>query len=123
MVKKSKKLIWISAAAAVLIIAAVVSLSLWMRDKSRINGWFLRSDSGIPMIISEQSGAITLGSADDSRFEGYSDGDEITVICGMILETYPAQTDVYFCFRTSKGSFSDIPENELETLRELDWIS
>lgn len=119
--KKSKKLICTIIALAV-IAAAVVLMCISGRDKQKINGWFLSSCSGTPMLITDSGEAIILNGDNDDMFSRYNDGDKITVICGYILETYPSQTDVYFCFRTKKGSRSDIPKWAIDSLRELGWI-
>lgn len=119
--KKSKKLVWTVTVLAV-IAAAVVLICISGRGKQKINGWFLSSSSGTPMLITDSGSAIILNGDNDDMFSRYNDGDQITVICGYVLETYPAHTDVYFCFRTKKGSRSDIPEWALDSLRELNWI-
>lgn len=120
--KKSKKLVCIVTALAVTA-AAVILICITGRGKQKINGWFLSSYSGTPMLITDSGAAIILNCDNDDMFSRYDDGDKITVICGDILETYPSQTDAYLCFRTKKGSRSDIPEGVLDSLRELDWIN
>lgn len=119
--KKSKKLICAVTALAV-IAAAVILICIAGRGKQKINGWFLSSNSGTPMLITDSGSAMILNGNNDDMFSRYNDGDKITVISGYILETYPSQTDVYFCFRTKKGSRSDIPEWAMDSLRELGWI-
>lgn len=119
--KKSKKLVCTVTALAV-IAAAVILICFAGRGKQKINGWFLNSRSGTPMLITDNGSAIILNGDNDDMFSRYNDGDKITVISGYILETYPSQTDVYFCFRTTKGSRSDIPEWAMKSLQELGWI-
>ena len=58
---------------------------------------------------------------DTDLFAGLTDGDRITVECDNILTTYPGQTAVYSCTFVEDGTYDDLPEESLDTLRELGW--
>ena len=55
-------------------------------------------------------------------YEGLSTGDLVEVtILNRIMETYPAQTDLFAIRKLSDGSSSDIPADVLAKLDENDW--
>lgn len=98
----------------------------YFRDagKNVLTGRYLSTDSDTHMLIDENGSAVQLCDYEDyyMKYWGCCDGDKIMVVCNDIRETYPAQTDVRFCWIFERGSLDDIPENTLENLRELGWI-
>lgn len=109
------------AISVVLFASALVIIRPW--ERQILTGRFLRASDGTPLLICE-SGPTVVNSVngDEDMFADYSDGDKITAVCTLTLTTYPGKTGVYFCFRTKKGSYSDLPENHLSQLKELGWI-
>lgn len=92
--------------------------------KNVLTGRYLSTDSDTHMLIDENGGATQLCDYEDyyMKYWGCCDGDKIMVVCNEIRETYPAQTDVRFCWIFERGSLDDIPDSTLENLRELGWI-
>ncbi len=106
--------------ATIVLLCAGGLIYFYSHGTQTVSGRFLRAKNGITMIISEKSGTIQL-TGSEVNFDKYSDGDKLIVRCDEILETYPAMTKAYICFRTEKGDISDIPAKELDSLRELGW--
>ncbi len=52
-----------------------------------------------------------------------STGDEIWLVhANAVAESYPGQVVTYFCVKTGEGTISDIPEDTVNSLKELEWI-
>lgn len=86
-------------------------------------GRFLRCKNGSSMIIIEGTGPCTI--SEGAEFlEDFTDGDLVKIqFDGEILETYPGQIPViYGAELVEEGNLSDIDEEALSSLREMDWI-
>ena len=92
--------------------------------KNVLTGRYLSTDSDTHMLIDENGSPVQLCDYEDyyMKFRGCCDGDKIMVVCNDIRETYPAQTDVRFCWIFERGSLDDIPHSTIDSLRELGWI-
>lgn len=94
--------------------------------KTVLEGRFLRSKNGDLMLIDERGSAYQLCLTDvEEKSEYYSflgDGDKFYAVCGYIREIYPAQADMYYCWYVEDGTYADLPESTLESLREMGWI-
>lgn len=87
-------------------------------------GYFMPCTNGAYLIVSENLGAATLTPAKgvDIDFGDYTTGDKIRITHGVILESYPAQTDLYSIEKLSDGELSNIPADILASLKELGWL-
>ena len=86
-------------------------------------GRFLRCKNGSAMIIIEGTGPCTI--SEGAEFlEDFTDGDLVKIqFDGEILESYPGQIPViYGAELVEEGNLSDIDEEVMSTLREMDWI-
>lgn len=87
-------------------------------------GYFLPCTNGAYLIVSDTIGAATLTLAKDVNID-FSDltvGDKIRIKHGVILESYPAQTDIYGIEKLADGELSDIPQDALSNLEQLGWL-
>lgn len=55
-------------------------------------------------------------------FRGLENGDEIFVLHGVFLDSYPGEVDVHLLIKTKDGDISDISEDVLRQLSEFGWI-
>ena len=78
----------------------------------------------VSLLISEEGDPILLRIREGYgiSYEGLSTGDLVEVtILNRIMETYPAQSDLFAIRKLSDGSSSDIPADVLAKLDENDW--
>ncbi len=85
-------------------------------------GRYLKSTGG-HMLIAGNSATTMSAQNGDSMFEGLTTGDKIVVVHGLIMETYPAQTDVLYCFKQEDGGWSDISVELLTDLANMGWVN
>lgn len=88
-------------------------------------GCYLRANNGTHIIIDRQSSPVVMRNrfASDAMFDGLEDGDRVLVVCDGINQSYPAQSNIYFCFRLGRGDAADLPADTLRQLAELGWLS
>lgn len=93
-------------------------------DTGVSEGYFMPCTNGAYLIVSDNLGAATLTPAKgvDIDFGDYTTGDKIRITHGVILESYPSQTDLYSIEKLSDGELSDIPADTLANLKELGWL-
>ena len=93
-------------------------------QKETITGYYLETENGSHLIISEESGPIVMSnqSKNDSLFDNLQTGDKIKITYDAINESYPGQTGAYSCTLIEEGTISNIPEETLTTLSEMGWI-
>ena len=121
MVKKAIKIL-------VVVIVAMLAISLLLIGVAVRNGLgvsegrFLRADNGSTLLLDDH-GATVLSAQRDGMFDNLNNGDKILVIHDGIAESYPARTGAFFCFLQERGSEKDLPENVMDSLRELGWIA
>lgn len=87
-------------------------------------GYFMPCTNDSYMLITDKpNGAMELYPANDDMgiFEGLSAGDIVKVTHGIILETYPAMTDIYSIEKVSDGSIDNIPADIRTQLEEMGW--
>ncbi|MEA4933198.1 MAG: hypothetical protein VB071_06380 [Lawsonibacter sp.] len=110
----------------VFISLSIAAISWWAVTENTIfTGSYLRANNGTHIIIDRQSSPVVMRNrfASDAMFDGLEDGDRVLVVCDGINESYPAQSNVYFCFRLGKGEAADLPADTLHQLAELGWLS
>lgn len=74
------------------------------------------------MVVLDDRSPYVMSSDKDNLFKGLESGDEILVLHGFFLESYPGKTSAYAVFKLSNGEITDISEDVLKQLRELGWI-
>ena len=78
-------------------------------------------DGGRADIFTTSCGDAELKFQDPARTE-IQEGDLVEIIFdGSVMETYPAQSDLFAIRKLSDGSSSDIPADVLAKLDENDW--
>ena len=118
-VMKKKRSIVISAAIGIVLIG--VSVLAW-KGIAPNTGTYLAAANGSHLIILDKSPAV-ISTENEKWFANLQSGDKILIFNGMINTSFPGKTDVYACFRLRKGDISSIPEDTLEELKQLGWIS
>lgn len=82
--------------------------------------------AGSPVIVFDGGSGepvVMLGRTGDEMFSNLQTGDRILIIHdGTMMLSYPAQMNVRFCIRLKKGDQSSVPEEAMESLRELGWL-
>lgn len=76
--------------------------------------YLILTDSGEIIVMYNKTG-------DENIFSELSSGDRISISCGYIRESFPAQTDISRLELIKEGEFKDIPEEKLDTLKEMGW--
>ena len=106
-----------------LILAGIVLIGVFAaRDWSVTVGRYLQCESGIAMLIDDGTPITMSDRGGGDLFVGLSTGDEILVVHGGIMESYPAQTGVYLVIRLGGGSMADIPQALIESLTEFGFL-
>lgn len=84
-------------------------------------GVFLPCADGKYIVIFDSYGPVEIYTAtgDTSVFDGLTVGDRVSVNYGIILETYPATTEITKIEKISDGTKEDIPEDVVENLEAL----
>lgn len=116
-----KKCILLVCLLAVLILTACAAPEA-ERTETRGRYLVLWNAEGITsLLVTEDGGAIVLTTEINDAFCDCENGDRVRVTHGAVLESWPAQTEVYDYQRLGDGSLSDIPEETLEQLEDLGW--
>ncbi len=121
-----KKKVWIGIGCALVCILLLVGGTLYrMRDNGigMMEGTCLMAENGSYMIVDDRSPysatVMSQRMGEKGMFEGLQTGDRIQIVCGPIMETYPARVGVY-CVRKI-GHGWKIPEETIKSLEELGW--
>jgi len=80
------------------------------------NGSYLFIDGSSPIVMSTRR-------EKEKVFAGLETGDKILILHNGIEESYPGGTGVYWCMKLENGAQADIPEQVVEELAELGWIT
>lgn len=86
---------------------------------------FVEENGTVLLIEEEHNEPIMLQnrSGDSALFEGLSCGDRIEVLTdGAIRESYPAQMDAWGVTLLEEGALSDLPQDTLDSLADLNWL-
>ena len=117
-----KRYIAAIAVMVVLVVVAAGAFMLFSNQKNFHTGHALISQSGDFIFVDETGSPITLGSADEKKFSGITDGDKVLVLYGMVMTSYTGQSDTPLCIKLSDGTVDDVNEDTLNQLKELGWI-
>lgn len=116
--------------AILMLLAAAAALVACSRAAAEENsgteiiGRFVRGENAY-LIVDEKDGtpvSMTASGLDKDVFDSYSTGDRIRVVCSLIAETYPAQTDISHIELLEEGKPGDVPAEAMSKLRELGRI-
>ena len=117
---KKKILISLSVIVCIIVIGIFI---LAGRGFSPSEGIFLDAGSskiilldGSPVVMSNLTG-------NDDAFENFNTGDRLLVLHDGILESYPAQTGVYFIIKLGEDKAEEISETVIQQLAEMGWIT
>lgn len=88
-------------------------------------GRALYAKDGSCMIVVDEKSPIRMSDRTDkgNLFDGISSGDKILVVHTGIEESYPGHTGAYWIMKLSDGNRDDIPEEVIETLTNMGWLS
>ncbi len=128
--KKWNKLTYATVGVLAIFLCLVLCLvGMWFEKGLQITtGRCIVSDGGTVLLVVEdgysEGTPVTLGyqGSQQDPFDGWNTGDLVTVVHGLIAESYPGQTQAYFCWHREDGSRSDISEQLLAHLTEMGWI-
>ena len=110
--------------AVCMLVTALAAGAAIARVGSPLTGRFLLGDQNTPILIDSSGTPIILTDRTGSDlFDGLSNGDRILVFLSPVAETYPARAGAYFCLRLSSGAPEDLPQQSLQTLAELGWLT
>ncbi len=108
------------------VIVCVIAIGVFILAGKNISpsvGQYLRCDNA-DILILDNSPIVMSARADNAdMFEKYESGDKILVFHDGIMESYPAQTGVYFAIKLADGHISHISETVHRQLYELGWTS
>ena len=93
-------------------------------------GRYLRDKNGGDMVLVGQNGYIepvSVHTYNGASYSGYDfaefeSGDRIKILVDGIRETYPAQATVYATELMEKGSYDDLDDDVMDSLREMGWV-
>lgn len=80
------------------------------------NGSYMFIDGNSPIVMSNRKD-------EDEMFAGLKTGDKILLLHSGIETSYPGRTGAYWCMKLANGSQADIPEQVMEELTKLGWVS
>ena len=118
-------LLGLLALAALVVIVIVVSDLIFMSDKTFETGRCVMTEGGKCVWVTEDGQPIVLHdrSDDGNLFAEVTSGDTIRFVRDeAIMESYPAQVNVYRCWKTGEGTLEDIPQETLDNLTRTGWI-
>lgn len=96
-----------------------------IRRCSWCEGRFVSGRSGDNIVLIERSGytePAVVSTAEFVDFEGIENGDRVKILVDGIDETYPCQTVAYGVRLIEKGSYDDLDEDAMESLKEMGWV-
>ena len=74
------------------------------------------------IIVMADSPVKMINSTNRKRpFKKYSTGDEILIIHGAVMESYPGQTQVHWAIKLSGGDKDNVPQDILADLAGMGW--
>lgn len=117
-----KRKIWIiiTACLAVVLVAAACLFGWAARRGIGISQAAYIETSAGPMVLLQGSPVRVSGK--EGMFEGLTMGDQVLLVHGPVMESYPGQTNGYLCIKRADGMEEDIPKPILQSLREMGWL-
>ena len=94
-----------------------------IKDQSLSTGRIFIVDDGSYLLVNDSLTKMSDLSQDKDAFEGLTNGDFVIVGHTATAQSYPAQTGVYWCVKLKNGNRADIPDNFIEDLYNMGWIS
>lgn len=91
-----------------------------------LEGYFLKSRTGTPLIIADNSPVAMSVHPDFNTgkevFDDFTDGDLIKIWCEAVMESYPGQTNIYDIRLMEEGDIENIDNDVLKSLQEMGWL-
>lgn len=84
-------------------------------------GKILIANNGTFLFIDKNNSPIRLLTKNDDAFGGIENGDRVFILHGPVMESYPAQTNLFSILRLG-ASDEEINEDLIQTLTDLGWI-
>ncbi len=96
-------------------VVAIAIIGIFMvKGYSLTIGKIYFTDRGTYLINENNVAVIVVDNTKENKlFKGYSNGDEILVVYGPIMETYPMTTDGFFAIRLEKSDGSYKPDDDV----------
>lgn len=118
-----KRRIWIivTACLAVVLICAACLIGWAARQGIGVSQARYIETSAGPMVLLQGSPVSVSGK--EGMFDGLTMGDQVLLVHGPIMESYPGQTKGYLCIKRADGTEEDIPTDVLDSLREMGWLT
>ena len=119
-----KKLWFIIPVILILFVIVLAAGMFFSRLFSMDTGIYIAGDS--PFIVFDQGHGepVIMLSPEGKKgmFSKLQTGDRILIVHnGAMMLSYPAQINVLFCIRLKKGDITDVPEEAMDSLKEMGW--
>ncbi|WP_066890965.1 DUF3221 domain-containing protein [Clostridium nigeriense] len=108
---------------SIIFLSVIIVILYSNNKKNTMIGIYLKSTNKNNIIISEEAGPIVMYNKTNKEniFDTLKSGDKIKITYDLIMETYPARTQIYNCKLIEKGNLDNIPKETLEKLKDLGW--
>lgn len=106
---------------AIVIIGIALLMFISSRSMCFSRGRCLITKNNEYMLVLDNS-PYCMNTNHKNMFKGLENGDEILVLHGFLLQTYPGETGVYFVRKTADGDITDISDDVLIELAQMGWI-
>ena len=108
---------------SIIFLSVIIVILYSNNKKNTLIGIYLKSTNKNNIIISEEAGPIVMYNKTNKEniFDTLKSGDKIKITYDLIMETYPARTQIYNCKLIEKGNLDNIPKETLEKLKDLGW--
>lgn len=80
------------------------------------NGSYMLIDGNSPIVMRNRKD-------EEGMFAGLETGDKILLIHSGTETSYPGRTGAYWCMKLANGTQADIPEQVMDELTKLGWVS
>lgn len=106
------------------IIASIITIYyMSARSLSLSIGKCMIATDGSYFLIDDGPTQMSNISKNENLFKGLDNGDKILVIHDGVDQSYPAQTGAYMVWKLANGDVKDLPQDILDTLKEMGWWS
>lgn len=123
MTRKKKLSIVIPCGIGLILVLVAGIFLIWLYGQGEM-GRCLIADGGAVLWIDENGSPVVMHdrSKKGTLLEGLQTGDRIWILHDGIEESYPGSTGVYACIKVGSGTRADLPQDTIESLRELGWL-
>lgn len=108
----------------VLVLICVIAFCILSNELSISTGRCIEASNGSYLILLNNSPVtMTNRTKSNTMFQNIETGDKILIVHGLIQETYPGGTGVYFCRKLVDGTTDDIPNEIIQSLSSMGWLA